>query len=749
MLIAIFIAHLSLSALFALRNFAEGKENAVAESELATRVAVESLGDEVAARVATVRETAMEPDLPPLLMGDRVLPDCALSSSPSTGLFSSDHLHFVSAHGSITCTSFPGNVGGLSYRAVIGGATASPDGVLRTGVFLDPVTGQRSIAFIAPVLVDARIVGYVMSVIGLDSTAVRLTERLDERFPELTYALYEPLAGQVIGRHQTGEAGPPPRVPSLSPQSWLSSEPSFWAENSIPGTSVIVYAAMPERLALAEAWAGIREVSVVGLFSILVAILGLSIVNRRIASPMSELRTQVEASVQEQEDRLVEPAGPDEVRSVGERINEMLEARAVAREKLERLAFVDAETDLPNAARLAERIRSGDEDRAVLVIGFDRLDRASDAFGRASIASIQRDAAMRLRPLTGDDLVFRIREHQLAVLASVPSRDAATDLAGACSYALSAPFVVASGSVELAPRIGICLLEGSAPDPDLAVRRASLALDEASRHGARFRVFDESLQRDAERRANLEHELRRGIAAGGIEVWYQPIADLSTGATRGVEALARWRTSEGVLPPAAFLEVAEETGLVVRLERTVVGQAIDEASRWQAVAGAPAVTVNLSTQSLWEDDTPGMIGRALERAQLTPRHLIVEVRAPDLEPDPWLAERVLQRIRATGARISIEDISLSPRGLEMLRRLPLHQIKLDRSLVATAGTDPFSAELIVAQHRIAEALGVELVAEGVETREQADALLELGIRTGQGFLFGGPSSTVPLFAVAS
>jgi predicted signal transduction protein with EAL and GGDEF domain len=741
-LIAMWAAHIVTSAVLFWRDRVSSRMQAVEQMETSARLAADQLSQAFHEIDDAVLDVAAEPGLSELLSAGKPVSDCSLVQTPGS-VFARTALHLVAGNGVVVCSSEDAAVGASMFEVLERAVPIAS--VSRTGVQRDPVSGEASIATVAPV---NRRGGFVVAIVPTTDIANRLSENAQKIDPDISIVVYAPQSKSVVSSTTDGgEQSSPPMAPSSAPQTWLGTPPALWGSAAVGAVNWVAFAWTPESKVVAAAWTTLGEQAVLGGFGLLVALAGLSIVYGRIVSPIQRLRQQVAAGVsnKSQVHETLTLSGPRELQEVGERIDELLRNRGLNEKRLERIAFKDAGSGLPNYHALAQRVTVS-RPESILVIGFERLGRASDAFGASAVDSLLTDAGLRLRRLLGDEAIYRLDAGRLAVVAHKFSTEDIVELANACSYALSTPFAIESGSIELVPRIGAAPADNQVDGVEM-ISQALVALAHARETKTRVRIFDMSLQGQASRRAELEHELRRSIAAGRIEAWFQPIVDLASGRPIGYEALARWRLEDGrLLVPGDFLRIAEETGLVVRLDRAMLQLTLDEVARCQASVSALPVTVNFSTPTLWEDDTPAMLSRGLERRRLSSRLLSIDVAGAPLEGDPWFAERVLSRLRQTGVRVSVEDVSLSAEVIELLRRLPLDRIKLSRSLVMSVASDPFSRELVNAQQRIGAALGVELVAEGVETEEQRQALIRLGVRTGQGYLFGTPEPLMPQVA---
>jgi EAL domain-containing protein (putative c-di-GMP-specific phosphodiesterase class I) len=257
----------------------------------------------------------------------------------------------------------------------------------------------------------------------------------------------------------------------------------------------------------------------------------------------------------------------------------------------------------------------------------------------------------------------------------------------------------------------------------------------------RFEIFDAVLRSQAGEKLQMESALRRAIDEGGLEVFYQPEIDLGTGRVMGFEALARWdHPTEGRLTAESFIDLAEDTGLVVDLGDRVLREACAQAARWGRGPDGPppTVRVNLSARQLAQADVVARVVSALAAAGIDGTCLCVEVTEAALMADRANAQAVLDELRRLGVTVAVDDFGTGWSSLAHLKRLPVDVLKIDRSFVDGLGIDPDDSDVVAAVVALARSLGLRVVAEGVETRRQLDELRRLGCDGAQGYLFARP-----------
>jgi EAL domain-containing protein (putative c-di-GMP-specific phosphodiesterase class I) len=295
--------------------------------------------------------------------------------------------------------------------------------------------------------------------------------------------------------------------------------------------------------------------------------------------------------------------------------------------------------------------------------------------------------------------------------------------------------------VAISASIGLVHADDSRDSVDL-MRDADVAMYRAKADGKnRIVSFEPVMQAHVAKRLQLETELRRSVEEGDLRLHYQPLVDLDTLEVIGAEALVRWQHPDrGLLMPSEFIDVAEDTGLIVPLGRWVVEQAVREAAGWQAELGRPVtVSANLSPRQLHDPDLLAIVATTLQDAELAPDSLIIEITENLLLKDADLARSRLAALRALGVKVAVDDFGTGYSSLAYLDRYPVDILKIDRSFVSPLGNSPRSAALVRSIIDLANALDIDTVAEGVETLEQVAVLRSLGCGRAQGFLFARPT----------
>lgn len=387
---------------------------------------------------------------------------------------------------------------------------------------------------------------------------------------------------------------------------------------------------------------------------------------------------------------------------------------------------------------------------SVLFFDLDRFKHINDTMGHAVGDELIVVASQRLRSaLRPEDVVARLGGDEFVVLLeNLREPSEAVQAAERLQRALKHPVRISGHEIATQASIGIALANDGSIDPMELVRRADAAMFRAKEHGrGRCEVYDEALQAQVTTRLRLEGELRRSLEQSQIEVHYQPEIDLSSGETVGVEALMRWRhPSRGLLAAADFVAMAVDTGMIVPIGTHVLAEATRVVHSLNRVRpGRPLVCrVNLSLRELHHADIAAVVHDALADSGLPANLLCLEIAEAAVMADPAVSGPLLEDLAAQGVRISVDDFGTATSSIAALRRLHIDELKIDRPFVEALPDSEEAAGVISTIVAMAEALDLDVVAEGVETEEQARALVRLGCRTGQGFLYS-PATTAVAF----
>jgi diguanylate cyclase (GGDEF)-like protein/PAS domain S-box-containing protein len=420
-------------------------------------------------------------------------------------------------------------------------------------------------------------------------------------------------------------------------------------------------------------------------------------------------------------------------------------------EQLRDQALHDPLTRLANRLLLQDRIdqalargQLSDRAFALLLLDLDNFKNVNDSLGHAAGDHLLVAVAGRLKAcLRASDSAARLGGDEFAILLEeVTDADHAASVAERLVEALRTPFTVEQREIFLGVSIGVAMSDAQRQSADEMLRDADLAMYVAKAQGrGRHVVFSPMMREAALDRVALEHDLRRAVNAGDLHLVYQPQVDLQTGATVGVEALVRWRHPvHGNVPPDRFIPLAEEAGLIGALDAWVLETACAQTMVWrEAGAGGLTVAVNLSGTEFEDGALVDRIADVLERHRLSPSDLELEITERVAVQQERSARETLDRLRAMGVRISIDDFGTGYSMLASLRQFPGDKLKVDKSFVAEIVDRQDRAPLVAAIVAMGHGLGLEVIAEGVETEEQLAALRRLGCDGAQGYYLGRPT----------
>jgi diguanylate cyclase (GGDEF)-like protein/PAS domain S-box-containing protein len=431
-------------------------------------------------------------------------------------------------------------------------------------------------------------------------------------------------------------------------------------------------------------------------------------------------------------------------------------------ERLRHDALYDGLTGLPNRLLFLDRLerviahakRYPDYLCAVLFLDLDGFKIVNDSLGHFIGDQLLIGVAERLTTsLRTDDTAARFGGDEFAVLLN-DVRDMAhlPDLVDRVQTHLAKPFQLNGHDVVVTASIGIAVNLTQYEHVADVLRDADIAMYRAKATGKRtYAIFDTEMHAGVMNRLQVESELRRGIDQQEFELHYQPIMELATGRIVQVEALIRWRHPErGLLAPAAFLAIAEETGLMIPIGQWIFSEACKQIRAWQAVVLTPTpvrMSVNVSHKQFWHPGLIDSIKNALHAHELDPRVLRVEITEGVIMSNPEAANKLLQQLHDHGIHLSIDDFGTGYSSLEALHRFPIEALKIDRSFIMRLGIDPRSTELVRTIIMMGQNLALEVIAEGVETIDQQRSLQALNCHYGQGYLFGKPMSGDDLCAL--
>jgi len=423
-----------------------------------------------------------------------------------------------------------------------------------------------------------------------------------------------------------------------------------------------------------------------------------------------------------------------------------ISARKQMEERLAHQAHHDALTGLPNRAlfgdRLTQALRAADREQtpvALLLLDLNRFKEVNDTLGHDAGDALLHMVSARLQgAVRASDTVARLGGDEFAALLPATGTDGAIYVAAKLLGALAEPLPLEGQRLDMGASVGIAIGPAHGADAGALLRHADVAMYSAKRAGDGYAVY--ASDRDAHSTAHLTlvGELRRAIAAGALCLHYQPIVALANGRPLSVEALVRWPHPEhGLLAPDQFIPLAEQTGLIAPLTDWVLEEALRQCRAWDEAGMSVDIAVNLSARSLSDDALPDRIAALLARCPLSPERLTLEITESSVMADPDRAGAVLARLRAVGVRLSIDDFGAGHSSLGLLQRLPVDELKVDRSFV-THLAEVGDASIVTCILDLGRTRGLRVVVEGVETRGVWDTLLTLDGDVAQGYCISRP-----------
>jgi diguanylate cyclase (GGDEF)-like protein len=413
--------------------------------------------------------------------------------------------------------------------------------------------------------------------------------------------------------------------------------------------------------------------------------------------------------------------------------------------QLRHQALHDALTDLPNRTLLRDRLqsemRSADQagaSFALLFMDLDRFKDVNDTLGHHAGDQLLKEVARRLtRTMRKTDLIARLGGDEFAIVLPAMDLDTARHITEKIQKALREPLVLDSHRMDLGASMGIALYPVHGENVSALMRHADVAMYKAKRSGRAYDVYTAEHDANDPIRLSLVADLRHAIDHDELHLEYQPKVNVCSGSVEQVEALARWNHPEqGLIPPSAFIPLAEETGLIEPLTLWVLRTALKQSAAWQKAGREIGMAVNLSAHNLQDPKLVDTVAWMLRSTGVRPSTLILEITESSLMVDPEGARAVLQKLHAMGVKISIDDFGTGYSSLTYLKQLPVHEIKIDRSFVL----DMMHHGTVIVRSVIdlGRNLGLEVTAEGVETQETWDALVRMGCGMVQGYHMSRP-----------
>jgi diguanylate cyclase (GGDEF)-like protein len=520
-----------------------------------------------------------------------------------------------------------------------------------------------------------------------------------------------------------------------------------------------------------EAVAPYRELrtrlAVLTLLGLLVAGTAGAVTARRVTTPLRSLVQATEHMGQGDFSRALQHvAREDEIGELSRAFEQMRLSISSHEQAIRQLAYWDRLTGLPNRAQFRDAVRraiarstaqgsaSGDGEPspvAVILLDLDRFKHVNDVLGYAFGDRLLKGVAERLlrQNVRDGDVVARLSGDEFALLLPGTGEDAAVAVAERVADVFLVPMTLDDHTVDLAAGFGVACWPAHAADADTLINRAEMAMYSAKRKTGSAQVYDATIDAGSARSLSLLSELRRAVENDELRLYLQPKIDLRTGAFVGAESLVRWQhPTRGMVPPVDFIPFAEQTGFVRHLTLWMLEAT---AQQWRTLGrlGLKSVSVNLSTRDLLDQELQNKIERILNRHGMPPQALCLEITESAIMDEPQRALATLNALSAAGYRLSIDDFGTGYSSLAYLKRLPVNELKIDRSFVMAMEQDVDDAKIVRSTIDLAHNLGLTVVAEGVENVSVLRLLAELQCDQAQGYHMCRPLPAAEMAAFAA
>jgi diguanylate cyclase (GGDEF)-like protein len=716
--------------------------------------------ESVATSVADSR-TALEGILAQDLEGVLAAPETCSLSTPGEGAFREQRMDIVGRDGGVACTSdISPQVAAPRVHddsAWFERAMQSPGlGVDWDGE--DPSTGEAAVVIAGPFGGTAtRPAGAAAMFLPSNDAAVALAGDIAST-ESATATLVDEASGMIVSTSESdlatsADTGAVADFDSVQGQ-WagLDGTQRLFGSAAVSDGSWRVFMGAERSEAVASARGALVRQGWIGLVALALIAAAMVLLDRRVARPLRTVTTAITTAGRDPNSPRIQPAGTSEVAVLVEQFNAMLDLRAGHEAQLLHQINHDSLTGLPNAHRLRERLRRslrgrGDGvDLAVVWLGLDRFKNVNHGFGHQVgdrlLEQVAERIAQQLRP---QDTLARFGGDEFVVICENTGADGAISVVERLQLLFRDPFHAGGNEIALQASLGIAITEPEPGNAEQMLREASSAMRQAKARGAGgWRIFTGQTQERATEQLALEHALRDARDQDQFVVHYQPVLEVASGAIVGAEALVRWQhPTRGLVLPPDFLPVAEQTGQIGAIGGFVLFDACRHATRWSEAGYPLRVSVNVAVGQLTDPHFPALVQQALNQTGLSPGQLCLEFTESALIGHAEQTVGTMNRLRGLGVTLSV-DFGTAYSSLAFLHELPVDELKIDHSFIAELGNDTRHTHLVEAIIRMAHALRLAVVAEGVETAHQLDLLTDLGCERAQGSLVA-PAQTAQQF----
>ncbi|HUB15008.1 MAG TPA: EAL domain-containing protein [Acetobacteraceae bacterium] len=492
---------------------------------------------------------------------------------------------------------------------------------------------------------------------------------------------------------------------------------------------------------------GLADLQQVALAAVAVCIVVLAViataavVRRRIARLLGEMVAQVRrVGVGD-----YSPAPPlprdDEIGKLSLALSDMTEALAEREQRIQRLATREPITNRPNRASFLDTIAPWQDGQrgAILVVGLVRANEVANTVGRDVADCVLRDVSQRLGGLLREAPVACLDNRSFATFLRDAGEPRARSVASAVIELCDEPYSDGEMTIDTGVAVGIALKPLNGTDGAELLHRAQVALTAALHSESHWAIYDPAADPYRPERLSLMSDLRRGLLANEFSLLFQPKLHIPTGAITGAEALVRWHhPRRGLVPPDGFIGLAEETGNIRHLTRWALRAGVAQAARWRDAGLCLRIAINLSVRDLTDARLPAEVTRLLAEHDLDSRAISLEVTESAVMADPDAAMAVLRGLAAQGFWIAVDDFGIGQTSLTYLRRMPVRELKIDKSFVLHLANDAEDRKIVRSVIELGHGLGFAVTAEGVEDEASLDALANLGCDYAQGFQISRP-----------
>ncbi|WP_413456871.1 putative bifunctional diguanylate cyclase/phosphodiesterase [Herbaspirillum huttiense] len=504
---------------------------------------------------------------------------------------------------------------------------------------------------------------------------------------------------------------------------------------------------------VSEAVAPYQRLQLILLSITVLGVLGAAVASavmaRRITSPLRDLATVAKRLGEGDYSEGLYIRRQDEIGRLGAAFETMRSEIASRELKISRLAYQDQLTGLPNRVQFTDLLREAiTQARAqpggschILMMDLDRFQQVNDVLGHSFGDDLLRQVAVRLSAqlLSPGAKVARLGGDEFAILLPGVDLDGALDQAAHILRALEQPLSLQEQTVDLGAGIGVAGYPAHGETSEVLLSHVEVAMYTAKRKGSGVVIYDPAIDQSSQESLSLLSELRRALERDEFMLYLQPKLDLATGSVVGGEALVRWvHPEKGFIGPDNFIPFAETTGFIRMLTIWMMEKVARLSAQLQAQGLRLKFSVNLSTRDLLDQELPAAFGAILERHRLTPAALCLEITESAIMDDPARAQATLDRLAAMGFALSIDDFGTGYSSLAYLKRLPVDELKIDKSFVMKMAQDQDDAKIVRSTVDLGHNLGLRVVAEGVESEEVWFLLRQMGCDQGQGYFMGKP-----------